>query len=152
MYVSGNSATHGYPAWDVVCMDSEHLATAPVTGRVVFAQEGFPNNGCTGLANVVVIRGGGDGRFYVLGHLKRGSVRVERGDRIRHGQVVGVQGRSGQVTGEHVHIMRFADYYTYGEENCGRRTVWGNGATSFCFTDIGCPSTGSTVTSGNYPP
>lgn len=133
-------------------MDSAHRVTSPVTGKVVFQQDKFANEGCSGLGNVVVIRSSANKQFYVLGHLMKHSVTVSKGQVVRHGEVVGVQDRSGQVTGEHVHIMRFTSWYTYTESACGYKTVWGEGETGFCFRDIGCPATGTWVTSGNYPP
>ncbi|MPZ23966.1 MAG: hypothetical protein GEU28_10580 [Dehalococcoidia bacterium] len=73
VYVSGNAATHGYHAWDFVCMHARALVTSPVNGRVVFVHGRIPDHGCSGLGNTVVIRVANDGRFMVLGHLKRGQ-------------------------------------------------------------------------------
>lgn len=150
VYVSGNEASHGYPAWDMVCMDSEAVVTAPVTGRVVFVQNRIPNDGCRGLGNAIVIKARGDGLFYVVGHLARGSARVRPGYKVGHGRALATMGTSGQVTGAHVHVMRFTTWAAYNEENCGKKTVWGEGETPFCFHDVGCPSTGVYLTSGNY--
>jgi Peptidase family M23 len=46
----------------------------------------------------------GRGRFAFYAHLKPGSVRVERGDRVREGEVVGMLGNSGSSTGPHLHF------------------------------------------------
>jgi hypothetical protein len=46
----------------------------------------------------------GKGRFAFYAHLKPGSVRVERGDRVREGEVLGLLGNSGSSTGPHLHF------------------------------------------------
>jgi murein DD-endopeptidase len=47
----------------------------------------------------------GGGRFVAYEHLKPGSVRVERGDRVRRGQVIAAVGGSGSVSsGPHLHF------------------------------------------------
>ena len=46
----------------------------------------------------------GKGRFAFYAHLKPGSVRVKRGDRVRRGDVVGLLGNSGSSTGPHLHF------------------------------------------------
>ena len=42
--------------------------------------------------------------FAGYAHLKPGSVRVQRGDRVRAGQVVGKLGNSGNTEGPHLHF------------------------------------------------
>ena len=44
------------------------------------------------------------GRVAFFEHLKPGSVRVQPGDRVRQGQVIGALGFSGQSTGPHLHF------------------------------------------------
>jgi hypothetical protein len=46
-----------------------------------------------------------DGRFVAYGHLKTGSVRVRRGQRVRSGQVLGRVGNTGQSGGAHLHFQ-----------------------------------------------
>jgi hypothetical protein len=46
----------------------------------------------------------GHGRFAFYAHLKPGSVRVRRGDRVRRGQVLARLGNSGSSTGPHLHF------------------------------------------------
>jgi hypothetical protein len=46
----------------------------------------------------------GKGRFAFYAHLKPGSVRVKRGDRVRKGDVIGLLGNSGSSTGPHLHF------------------------------------------------
>jgi hypothetical protein len=47
----------------------------------------------------------GKGRYAFYAHLKPDSVRVERGDRVREGEVVGRLGNSGSSTGPHLHFQ-----------------------------------------------
>ena len=44
------------------------------------------------------------GRVAFYEHLKPGSVKVRPGDRVRHGQVIGALGFSGDTTGPHLHF------------------------------------------------
>jgi hypothetical protein len=46
-----------------------------------------------------------DGRFATYGHLKTGSVRVRRGQRVRAGQLLGLVGNSGESGGAHLHFQ-----------------------------------------------
>lgn len=45
-----------------------------------------------------------DGRFAFYEHLKKGSVRVAAGDKVRTGEVIGSLGFSGESTGPHLHF------------------------------------------------
>jgi murein DD-endopeptidase len=46
----------------------------------------------------------GQGRYAFYAHLKPGSLRVRRGDRVRKGQVLGLVGNSGNSTEPHLHF------------------------------------------------
>jgi murein DD-endopeptidase len=46
----------------------------------------------------------GHGRYAFYGHLKSGSVRVKKGDRVKRGQVLGLVGNSGNTLGPHLHF------------------------------------------------
>ncbi|TDC93554.1 M23 family metallopeptidase [Actinomadura sp. 7K507] len=46
----------------------------------------------------------GDGVYAVFAHLRRGSVRVEKGDRVRAGDVLGEVGNSGNSSEPHLHF------------------------------------------------
>ena len=70
--------------------------------------EGMPSPGAHRLENAsgnhIAIDIGG-GRFAFYEHLKRGSIRVRRGDRVRRGQVIAQLGNSGSSSiGPHLHF------------------------------------------------
>jgi len=92
---------------------------APAAGVVTYARDDVADNPSTGnqdmeklLAlpdppwgvggNCVVIDHG-NGEWSFLAHMKRGSVKVKKGDRVVQGQVVGQLGNSGATTGPHLH-------------------------------------------------
>jgi hypothetical protein len=56
------------------------------------------------LGNHLVVRAG-DGTHVVLAHLRRGSLRVRRGDRVAAGQVVAECGNSGNSSEPHLHLQ-----------------------------------------------
>ena len=84
-------------------------------GRVVAARDDMdeqtPGKSPSGLApedfagNHVVVKIGED-RYAVYAHLQKGSdgVRVERGDRVRKGQVIGKLGNTGNTDAPHLHF------------------------------------------------
>jgi hypothetical protein len=47
----------------------------------------------------------GAGRYAFYAHLVPGSIRVEVGDRVRRGQIIGALGNSGSSTGPHLHFQ-----------------------------------------------
>jgi murein DD-endopeptidase MepM/ murein hydrolase activator NlpD len=55
------------------------------------------------LGNGVILKIG-PGRYACYAHMKPGSVRVRRGQRVRVGQRIGLVGNSGQTTGPHLHF------------------------------------------------
>jgi hypothetical protein len=93
-----------------VFYDKPVLAVADV--RVVAAVDRYPDQVPNDPKPVTireadgnyVILALGKGRFAFYAHLKPGSVRVKRGDRVREGDVVGLVGNSGSSTGPHLHF------------------------------------------------
>ena len=104
--------------------DGKHLAdyyafgcpvVAPADGQVVAAASGVrdyqrPGSGLVDFwtrdfrGNHLVLRHGPQ-EYSLLGHLKRGSLVVQRGDAVRRGDVVGLCGNSGHSTEPHVHFQ-----------------------------------------------
>ena len=84
--------------------------TAPGDGRVTSVVDSRPDTpvGDSDLehpeGNFIVIDIG-DGRYVLYAHLKRGSARVDVGDRVVSGQVIGLVGDSGNSDEPHVHIQ-----------------------------------------------
>jgi hypothetical protein len=83
-------------------------------GTVVAAVDGMPDQipfQATEPTDVASISGNhvvvdlGDGRFLYHAHLKPGSVRVARGDRVRTGQLLGEVGNSGFSDAPHLHFQ-----------------------------------------------
>jgi murein DD-endopeptidase MepM/ murein hydrolase activator NlpD len=88
-------------------------ALAVADARVVAAADRFPDQ-IPNHPNPVTIEEAdgnyvtlalGRGHYAFYAHLKPGSVRVERGDRVRRGQVIGELGNSGSSTGPHLHFQ-----------------------------------------------
>lgn len=81
---------------------------APCAGTVIASLDGMPDmpvpttNTSLLEGNHVVIRC--DDFAVLLAHFKRGSVRVETGDAVEIGQLVGRVGNSGQSTEPHLHL------------------------------------------------
>lgn len=73
-------------------------------GLVVQAENRGANGGYG--SNVVLAHRTDDGRIYftVYAHLRPGSVRLRAGDPVRPGQDLGLVGRSGRATTEHLHF------------------------------------------------
>lgn len=89
---------------------------AAATGVVALVRDGSPDRPAFGAAppavmaaadapgNVVVIDIG-QGRFATYAHLKPGSLRVAKGDRVVEGQLLAQIGNSGNTLGPHLHFQ-----------------------------------------------
>lgn len=81
---------------------------APATGEVTDVISGVRDNRpgsmnpYSALGNAVIIRHSAD-EVSVLAHLKLGSARVNVGDRVEAGQVIGLCGNSGNSSEPHIH-------------------------------------------------
>jgi hypothetical protein len=90
-------------------------ALAVANGTVVAVKDSIPENvpginsravpitlETVGGNHVIIDIGGGNYAFYA--HLKPGSIRVKKGDRVTRGQVVGLVGNTGNSTEPHLHF------------------------------------------------
>jgi hypothetical protein len=90
-------------------------ALAVANGSVVAVKDSIPENvpginsravpitlETVGGNHVIIDIGGGNYAFYA--HLKPGSIRVKKGDRVTRGQVVGLVGNTGNSTEPHLHF------------------------------------------------
>jgi len=94
---------------------------APADGRVVGAVNDRPDMeiGQTDHRQIVgnhVIIDMGQGRFVLMAHLKKGSVRVSNGDMVKSGEAVAQCGNSGNTSAPHLHlqVQSEADFGTPG--------------------------------------
>jgi len=79
---------------------------AAADGVVSFMQYGFPDNGDgggDGWGNYVKVNHG-HGIETGYAHLKRGSIIVNSGDKVKAGQVIALMGNSGSSGGRHLHF------------------------------------------------
>lgn len=81
---------------------------APAAGIVTEAIDGVRDNipgslnQYSAMGNCVIIQHS-DSEYSVLSHIKRGSVKVKAGDRVKQGQVLGLCGNSGNSGEPHLH-------------------------------------------------
>lgn len=81
---------------------------AAADGTIAMAQKGFSNEfeTITSYGNVIVIDHdfgyGGQHLYTLYAHLS--AILVQKGDHVKAGQVIGLIGNTGQVTGPHVHF------------------------------------------------
>jgi murein DD-endopeptidase MepM/ murein hydrolase activator NlpD len=103
---------------------------APADGVVTYARNDVPDQPAphavdestyrhlpepvwAGVGNTVVIDHG-TGEYSVLCHMQQGSVRVNKGDRVGRGQVIGRLGRSGNSSSPHLHYHLQAGEVIFG--------------------------------------
>ena len=86
--------------------DHEARRSQPALLAYALTQASRVRRGPTAIAgNHVVIALAATGPFVLLAHLRRGSVSVQPGDRVRVGDAVGTCGNSGNSTEPHVHVQ-----------------------------------------------
>jgi hypothetical protein len=92
---------------------------------------------CSVYGNYVVLAHG-DGNSTLYKHLNTLAVNV--GQVVKRGEVIGASGSTGYSTGPHLHAMLMG--------SCGAAACQ---SIALGFADVGSPSVGQTVTSGNCP-
>lgn len=73
--------------------------------------ESFGSSRCSGYGNHVVITHS-DGTKSMYGHLKPGSVTVVPGQIVHAGEQIGIEGTSGNSTGNHLHFIIYGSKHT----------------------------------------
>ena len=91
------------PAAGVVSYARNDVADNPSTGNQDFEQLLALADPPWGVGGNCVVIDHGNGEWSFLAHMRHGSVRVKKGDRVAQGQVVGQLGNSGATTGPHLH-------------------------------------------------
>jgi murein DD-endopeptidase MepM/ murein hydrolase activator NlpD len=118
------------------------LAAAP--GTVVTAIDGVPDNEpgsmnpLCAVGNCLIIDQGSN-EYAVYAHLKPGSLRVHRGDKVRKGQVLALCGNSGNSSEPHLHFHL--------QDNAILQD--GAGITPY-FTNVKCRRGDATLTDAEY--
>lgn len=87
---------------DLVGLDSKEIHST-VNGTVRYAGWENSKNHRQGFGLYVCIKSDADGNFYYFGHMKEDSNRVETGDKVTIGQVIGIEGDTGYSFGSHCH-------------------------------------------------
>jgi len=95
---------------DYGCFGTEIIA--PIAGTVHLARDGqddlaigeMLSDASLLLGNHVVLKVPQTRTFLVIGHMRKGSVTVKRGDSVSEGQVIGRCGNSGNTSEPHIHI------------------------------------------------
>lgn len=84
---------------------------APLGGKVVAVANDIPDNSPVGQMNEqqpegnYVILDHGNDEYSLLAHFKQGTIKVERGDTVKAGQLLGECGNSGNSSQAHIHFQ-----------------------------------------------
>jgi MYXO-CTERM domain-containing protein len=98
------------PFGGFTAQDQDRTIVAAADGTVMTTHDGEADR-CTtgscggggGFGNYVVLQHS-DGKLSYYAHMRRGSLRVSNGQRVRCGDAIGLVGSSGNSTGAHVHF------------------------------------------------
>jgi murein DD-endopeptidase MepM/ murein hydrolase activator NlpD len=79
------------------------IIEAPYDGKVLEAKKSTAPGG--GFGNYVILLHKIDGKFYttLYAHMKDGSIKVKKGQKVEAGQMLGKMGTTGMSTGKHLH-------------------------------------------------
>jgi hypothetical protein len=147
---AGDSSVTAYYAFDQPLL-------APADGTVVHVRNDLPDRPVVSpdpeadnAPRNVIVLDIGNGRYVLMAHLKRGSVLVSVGDRVRDGQPIARVGNSGNTDEPHLHIQA---------QNSARPDVERAGVTSLpiVFRDVvatrdgnALPSTAADLRRGDH--
>jgi murein DD-endopeptidase MepM/ murein hydrolase activator NlpD len=98
---------------------------AIANGTVVYAGASklkFPNGEPAGGGYIVRIRFKDAGKFYTASylHLRKGSIKVSKGERVLKGQLLAESGNTGESTGPHLHFeIQSGRFYTWNSTGRG---------------------------------
>jgi hypothetical protein len=112
--VDEKGATFSGPAEDLKSYYTfEQPVYACADGEVYEVRGDFPDNPVGGFgalehSNSVLIKHA-SGERSVVGHLRKGSLRVKMGDRVKQGQLLALLGNSGRSATPHLHFAIFDD-------------------------------------------
>lgn len=99
---------------DLVGKEPNDPIEAFVAGEVIYSGDTHPGTGLGGFGWVVLVKDH-NGYVHMYAHLAAGSCRVNIGDQVVAGQVLGVQGSTGKSTGKHLHYeVRSCSSPSYG--------------------------------------
>jgi murein DD-endopeptidase MepM/ murein hydrolase activator NlpD len=90
------------------------IIEAPYDGKVLEAKKSTAAGG--GFGNYVILLHKIDGKFYttLYAHMKDGSLKVKKGDKVTAGQMLGKMGTTGMSTGKHLHWeLRLGKVHTW---------------------------------------
>ncbi|MBQ8892907.1 MAG: peptidoglycan DD-metalloendopeptidase family protein [Clostridia bacterium] len=87
----------GHKGIDMVCENKNVYATCDGTVRTV----SYDANGWGYYVSI----GDANGYRHIFCHLKEGSIKVKKGDRVDRSTVIGTMGATGNVTGVHLHYQ-----------------------------------------------
>ena len=93
----GSLWADGHKGVDFVTDDRQVFSPCDGTVRVIAFDDG-------GWGQYVSI-GDGDGRRHILCHLVKDSLLVKEGEKVKAGQRIAVMGKTGNVTGTHLHYQ-----------------------------------------------
>lgn len=102
---------HGNPRKNTSYFAFGQEILAPAAGKVVRVENSIPDNEPVGKMNKAkragnfVVIDHGSGEYSFLAHLQMNSVRVQVGDVVQQGDVIGLCGNSGNSTQAHLHFQ-----------------------------------------------
>jgi len=117
--ISGRKSNHN--GVDLIRKDGKHgePILAPESGRILAARK---SNHPTGGYGYYVKMQGKSGVVHLMAHMVKKSLRVEKGDVVEQGDVLGLMGTTGNSTGVHLHWEvrvngKFVDPITWIQKN-----------------------------------